>query len=371
MTVKLYDDYRLVSARATVTQCVPGEGFFDIATDRTVFFPGGGGQEPDWGSLNGEKVITVYEKDGDVFHRISSPVEAGTEVTLCADWNKRLSDSVIHTGEHILSGLALKLFGAKNVGFHMGADFATADFAIPLDGEKIADLEKAVNRAIRENTPVNVSYPDGAGLAALPLRKRPETDEPLRVVEVVGADLCACCGTHVSRTGEVGLLKILSAEKLRGGTRLSFICGEAAFDLFCAEHSDVRTLGKMFSAKDGDVVAHVKKQADDLAAASRKISALTSELARASAAALFAAAKEEDGEKYVRAELDLGADALIPTAEALCALGKCHVFLSAEGRYVLAASKDSSFDLKAQNDELRTHGARGGGRDKLFSGRLG
>lgn len=370
MTKKLYDTPFLTETVATVTSCFRTEEGFCIATDATVFFPGGGGQEPDRGTLNGQPVLSVFERDGEVFHVTGLPQTPGERVTLCADSAKRLSDSVIHTGEHILSGLALSLYGAKNVGFHMGADFATADFAIPLDPETVDGLEAAVNAAIRKNTPVRISYPTEEELSALPLRKRPETSEPLRVVEVEGCDLCACCGTHVAFTGQVGLLKILSAEKLRGGTRLAFVCGETATELFAREHGALRALGKMFSAKEQDVVDHVKKQSAELCEANRRISALTAELSRARAAALFDGAPEENGEKYVCAELSTGPETLLPTAEALCALGRCHVFLTSQGRYVLAASPDSDFDLKTQNDGLRAHGARGGGRDRLFSGKL-
>ena len=371
MTVRLYDDPWMLSTETAVLDCAAAGEFFDIATEETVFFPGGGGQEPDPGTLNGLPVSLVFEKDGLVYHRVSAPFEKGTTVQLQTDGKKRRSDAEIHTGEHILSGLALKLFGAVNVGFHMGADFATADFAIPLDGSQLRALECEVNLAIRKNSPILISYPGEAELSALPLRKKPETNEPLRVVEVAGSDLCACCGTHVKNTGEVGLLKILFSEKLRGGTRVAFVCGGRAFDILADEHEALGEIARSFSAKPDAAPEQVKKQAAELAAANRKISALTAQLGRLTAENLRASAPEDpNGEKYVRAELELGAEALIPTAEALCEKGKCHVFLTAEGRYLLASSEDSVFDLKAQNDELKARGARGGGRGRLFSGRL-
>ena len=132
MTEKLYDNSRLIRAEAEVVAVKTAENGFDTATSRTVFFPGGGGQAPDVGFINGLRVLSVYEEDGLVFHRVEKAIPVGERVVLEADREKRESDAAIHTGEHILSGLALKLFGAKNVGFHMGADFATADFNIVL-----------------------------------------------------------------------------------------------------------------------------------------------------------------------------------------------------------------------------------------------
>lgn len=371
MTEKLYDNSKLICTEAEVRLVQKAEGGFDVATSKTVFFPGGGGQDPDRGSLNGQKVTFVYEKDGFVFHRVAQKPEVGDIVVLETDRAKRISDAEIHTGEHILSGLALKLFGAKNVGFHMGADFATADFSVVLSEEQLDKLEEAANRAIRENTPVVITYPESDELDALPLRKRPETDEPIRVVEVEGCDLCACCGTHVLRTGEVGLLKILFSEKLRGGTRVAFVCGGRAFEIFCGEHKQITAIAQSFSTKNEFALEQVKKQTADLEAANRKIAELLGNLAKAEARRLFDGAEEVGGEKEVSAETELGADALITLSKELCALGKVHAFLFAQGRYVLASSEDSEYDLKAKNTELCAKGARGGGRGHLFSGKLG
>ncbi|MBQ1223415.1 MAG: alanyl-tRNA editing protein [Oscillospiraceae bacterium] len=371
MTEKLYDNSKLISTEAEVCLVEETDGGFDVATSKTVFFPGGGGQDPDTGSLNGQKVTLVYEKDGYVFHRVAQKPEVGDIVVLETDRAKRESDAEIHTGEHILSGLALKLFGAKNVGFHMGEDFATADFNIPLSEDQLEKLEDAVNSAIRANTPVRITYPESEELDSLPLRKRPETNEPIRVVEVEGCDLCACCGTHVLFTGGVGLLKILFSEKLRGGTRVAFVCGGRAMKIFCGEHKQITSIAQSFSTKNEFALEQVKKQTAELEAANRKITELLGSLAKAEALRLWNEAAELDGEKEVSAEVALGADALIALSKELCALGRVHAFLFAEGRYVLASSEDSVFDLKAKNTELCALGARGGGRGHLFSGKLG
>ena len=370
MTEKLYDNSKLLRAEAEIISVVPAEGGFDVATSKTVFFPGGGGQDFDTGTLNGQRVSFVYEKDGLVFHRVARELAAGETAVLEADREKRLSDTEIHTGEHILSGLALKLFGAKNVGFHMGADFATADFNIVLGESELSALENAVNLAIRENRPVLITYPEDGELDSLPLRKRPETDEPIRVVEVEGCDLCACCGTHVSRTGEVGLLKILFSEKLRGGTRVAFVCGGRAFEIFASEHAQITEIARGFSAKNEFAAELVKKQTAELEAANRKIAELSGQIAKAEAKRLYSEAEEKDGEKEISAEVALGAEYLIDVAKEICTFERVHAFLFAGGRYVLASSADSEFDLKAKNTELCALGARGGGKGHLFSGKL-
>ena len=370
MTKKLYDDPWRFETVSAVTACVPVRDGFAASTGATVFFPGGGGQTFDTGTLGGLPVSRVYEADGDVWHVVPAPVAPGTEVLLRIDAAARRAAAETHTGEHVLSGLALALFGARNVGFHMGRDFATADFDAVLSDEQLAGLERAVNDALRADAPVAVSYPGEEELAALPLRKRPETDEPLRVVAAGEVDLCACCGTHVRRLGEVGVLKILSGERLRGGTRVSFVCGGAAVARMADEHRALTEIARGFSAKLPDAPEHCRRQAEELAAAHRRAAELTARLAALTAQSLYAGAGQDAaGERRIRAELE-DAALLLPTAEALTALGRCHALLTAGGRYVLAASPDSRCDLKAEHDALRAAGARGGGRDLLYSGRL-
>ena len=370
MTRKLYDDFRLTETESRVISCEPAKGGFSVLCEETNFFPGGGGQTSDPGTLDGMPVLNVFEKNGNIYHLIAAPTKPGRTVKLSVDRQKRLSDSHIHTGEHMLSGLAQAMFGARNVGFHMSADASTADFDIPLSPEQLSALERAVNSAIRDNRPVKISYPAPDELESLPLRKRPEINEPLRVVEVEGCDLCACCGTHVRSTGEVGILKITSSEKLRGGTRVFFVCGQRAFDVFCAEHRELSAIAKLFSAQPSDVLSHVQKQRAETARLKAMLSDREKRLASALARRLFDGAPEENGERAIRAEIDLGPESLIDAAEALVSLGRCHALLSSEGRYVLASSEDSTFDLKSENDRLRASGAKGGGRGHLFSGKL-
>ncbi|MBR5743115.1 MAG: alanyl-tRNA editing protein, partial [Clostridia bacterium] len=228
-TVRVYDSdpYR-TEITATVKACLPARGGMLVLTDRTCFFPGGGGQDPDSGAVNGIPVKSVREEGGEIWLEVDGSFSVGEEVLLAVDPEKRRDDVEIHTGEHILSGTALRLFGVKNVGFHIGSDFATADFDRELTREEVARLEEEVNRLIRQNSPVRVLYPPREELSSLSLRKMPETDEEIRVVLIEGADSCACCGTHARFSGEVGLLRIFSETRLRGGSRIFFLCGRKA-----------------------------------------------------------------------------------------------------------------------------------------------
>ena len=226
---RLYEeDPFLTTFDAVVESCVMGKKGYDVILDRTAFYPEGGGQPYDTGVLGGVKVLEVHNRDGRVVHTCDGPLDAGSRVTGTIDWARRFDLMQQHSGEHIVSGLAHAKWGCDNVGFHMGTEFITIDLNVPLTMEQLHELEAAANRYIWENRPVEITYPSPEELEALDYRSKKELTGRVRIVTFPGADCCACCGTHVRSAGQVGLVKLLSAEKFREGVRIELVCGGRA-----------------------------------------------------------------------------------------------------------------------------------------------
>ncbi len=207
-----------------------------IALDGTVFYPEGGGQPADRGTLTLADgtvlhVTDVHETNGIIWHTVDALPETaqpGAVVTGTIDWEWRFDKMQQHTGEHILSGILHQMFGAENVGFHIGSDAVRMDTSVPISAEGLREAELAANRIIWENVPVLITYPTPEELAALTYRSKKEIAGQVRIVTIPGADVCACCGTHTAATGQVGQIKILTSENYKGGVRLSVVCGGRA-----------------------------------------------------------------------------------------------------------------------------------------------
>lgn len=227
MTEKLYyQDAYATTFTAKVLECTEEKKNFKVVLDRTLFYPEGGGQPADLGTLGGVKVLDVHEKDDIVTHTTDKPLEVGTEVEGEIDWEHRFDLMQQHSGEHMVSGLIHEKYGYDNVGFHMGSDVITIDFNGLLTEEQMAEIEQRVNEKIWENRAVEITYPTPLELEELPYRSKKELTGKVRIVRFPGVDLCACCGTHVTHTGEIGMVKLLSVVKFRDGVRMEMLCGK-------------------------------------------------------------------------------------------------------------------------------------------------
>ena len=228
-----------------------------IALDGTVFYPEGGGQPADRGTLtlpDGAtlNVTDVHEHDGILWHSVDALPESavpGTAVSGCIDWEWRFDKMQQHTGEHILSGILHQMFGAENVGFHIGSEAVRMDTSVPISAEGLQAAELAANRIVWQDVPVLVSYPTREELAALVYRSKKEIEGQVRIVTIPGADVCACCGTHTRTTGQVGQIKILASENYKGGVRLSVVCGQRALLAAQAMRQRQAEIGALLSAK--------------------------------------------------------------------------------------------------------------------------
>lgn len=264
-TEKLYeDDSHLRQFTAKVLSCEEGPSGWEVRLDRTAFYPEGGGQPWDLGMLGGVQVTKVLERDGEVFHILDQQLEAGAEVPGEIDWPRRLDLMQQHSGEHILSGLVHQNFGYDNVGFHMGRETITVDFNGELEEQQLREIERKANEVVWQDLPVRILYPDKAALAALPYRSKKELSGRVRLVEYPGVDLCACCGTHVARTGEIGLILLLSCVKFRGGVRIEVLSGGRALAYAEEVLAQNRKISNVLSAKPLETASAVQRIQDAL-----------------------------------------------------------------------------------------------------------
>lgn len=255
---------------AQVVSCQQTEGGYEIVLDQTCFYPEGGGQPCDIGSLYGEEqqeeiaVWDVQEGGKTVRHICDKPLEPGTSVQGKIDWARRLMHMREHSGEHILSGIICKTHGYSNIGFHMGKDFVTIDFNGMLTQEDIAAAEKAANDKILEDVEILAEYPDEETLRKLDYRSKKELTGDIRIVTVPGADCCACCGTHVKRTGEIGPIKVIGTEHYKNGIRLNILIGQKTLNDYAQRFENIRKISTLLSVKPENTAEAVDKLTESM-----------------------------------------------------------------------------------------------------------
>lgn len=268
MTDRLFEhDPYMQTFDAFVTGCEEKNGTYRIRLDRSAFFPEGGGQPGDRGWIDEAYISDTHEKDGDIWHYSNLPFEVGTPVKGKLDWGFRFSNMQNHAGEHIVSGLIHSKFGYDNVGFHMGSEAITLDINGELTIAQVREIEKEANQAIEANVPIIINIPEKAILSTMEYRSKKEIEGDVRIVEIPGYDLCACCGTHPYRTGEIGMIKILSVQNYKGGVRITMLAGKRAFEDYSQKHESVVQISHLLSAKTGEVsdaVERLLKEIGDL-----------------------------------------------------------------------------------------------------------
>ena len=365
-TEKLYySDPYLREFTAAVLSCTEGKQGFLITLDRTAFYPEGGGQPGDRGTLDGAAVTDTHEKDGEVFHYCAAPLPVGSTVTGRIDRDRRFDLMQQHSGEHIVSGIICALFGCDNVGFHLGAETVVIDFNYPIPAERLPEIERRANEVIWENRPFVISYPTPEELKMIPYRSKKELSGQVRIVECPGADCCACCGTHVKSAGEIGLIKLLDMKPFREGVRIEMVAGKRAYDYVSAVTAQNDRISVLLSAKTSETAAAAERLQAELAEVKYRLTGLENRsfarraetLAGTGDALLF-----EDG---------LSPDAVRRCCDAVgttCG-GRCAVFSGADGEGYKYAVSLPGGDLrgfgKALNAALR---GRGGGRPDFIQG---
>ncbi len=376
MTMRLYDlDSHQTETESRVVSCTPAGDQFDVVLDQTVFFPEGGGQPSDTGTLGEANVLHVREEEGVIYHRVDRALSTGAVVSGKIDWVRRFDLMQQHTGEHLLSFSFYELFSASNVGFHLALDYATIDFDKPVSHEQIMEAELLANRFVWKNLPVIATFYDSEDeVRALPLRKHAEgLVPPIRIVGVEGADLCTCCAPHCTKTGEIGSIFVADASNYKGGTRITFFCGERALKLHRAQHDDLDVIARRFSCQREAAVGAVKKLSDDYGSLKKNERDLAKSLNGYMSAELLANAAQA-GKFHVVTRLLSGVDAtrLKDLAQTASAEKTLALLLSeCDGRLLYVLSTGAGFPLDvselmpAVNAAL---GGKGGGRSTLAQG---
>lgn len=268
-TKKLYDiDAYAVAFEAKVVSCEAQEcvntagdtgTIYEVILDQTLFFPEEGGQTPDKGMIEDANVFDVQIKKDVITHFVDKPLEVGAEVKGTIDWKHRFFNMQQHSGEHLFSGLAYRKYGYKNVGFHLSNQIVTMDFDHAFTAEQLEEMEWAINEAIVANVEIKTGYPSKEELASLDYRSKIEIDGDVRIVEIPGYDICACCAPHVKCTGEIGMFKIQFAQNYKGGMRISFLCGFRALEEYRRKSQIISELSGILTTNQENLAEHVSK----------------------------------------------------------------------------------------------------------------
>lgn len=364
MTEKLYEkDAYIKEFTATVIDCISADNAFKIILDKTAFFPEGGGQASDMGVLDETEIFDVQIEDKTIYHYAKEPIKVGSEIIGKIFFERRFFFMQNHTGEHIVSGIAHRYFGVNNVGFHLSEDFVTVDFDKELSREQLNIVEYLANQTVWQNLPVRAYFPTEEELEKTEYRSKKEIDGAVRLVEIKDTDICACCAPHVKNTGEIGIIKLLDTEKMRGGIRIILKCGNFALQDYKNKYQNVFQISTLLSAKQENAYESVQKLDEKCTIASQKITELKKKIADMA----VSAASQNDTCIFVDGcdvkELQLLADKLHKKFGGIRA-----VFSENTGNF--------SFAICAEDDELQELFAkfksqftvRGGGRGGMVQG---
>ena len=391
MTEKIYySDAYCREFHAVVTDCRERKGGFVVVLDRTAFYPEGGGQPGDRGCLSvwenkeaeasagggdgavgkerSERSIFVtdtHEKDGEILHYTGEPLEPGTVVTGQIDWNYRFDLMQNHSGEHIVSGLIHEKFGYSNVGFHMGSDVLTIDLDGEFSVEDMQEFERRANEIVWENRPVEIRVYSEEEVKAVEYRSKKELHGQVRIVTFPGADTCACCGTHVSRAGEIGLIKLLSLQKFRSGVRMEMLCGRRALEYVNQICHQNHQISVALSAMPRETAAAVQRLKEAEMNSSFRLIALEN--------TLFANKAEnlKNAGNVLLFEEGLSPDSVRRLAVEVMETcgGKCAVFSGKDANGYKYAVGEKNGDLREMVKDMNTRlNGRGGGKPFFAQG---
>ena len=365
-TLKLYEiDAYIADFTANVLSCEKSGKTYDVILDKTAFFPEGGGQPADTGCIDGIKVVDVQIKDGIIIHKTVSPVSTAS-VSCKLDWDIRFRRMQNHTGEHLLSGIAHELYGCTNVGFHMGNEI-TVDFDKELTDEEISLIEIKANEAIYKNVSVKADFPSEDALKSLEYRSKLDLTENVRIVTIDGFDVCACCAPHVSKTGEVGIVKVLSSMRHRGGVRLQILCGYDAFRDYCIKADNLYEIAVKLCAKHNQELSAFNKLCEENNELKQKNISLANELI---AVKICNPHKYNGIATYFETNQDMQFIRNLALESTKINSGITAVFSGKDTNYKFAlASSDTS--VKPLGDLFRAElSAKGGGSDELIQGNV-
>lgn len=368
-TIKLYDkDAYVTEFEATVLSCEEIEDRFAVILDQTLFFPEEGGQTPDKGILDEAEVIDVQMQKDVIVHYTTKWLRPNGCVTGKIDWKHRFHNMQQHSGEHLFSGLAHRKHGLRNVGFHLSNQIVTMDFDKALSEAQLKEMEWEINEAIVANVEIKTGYPTKEELAKLEYRSKIEIDGDVRIVEIPGYDICACCAPHVHRTGEIGMFKIQSVQNYKGGMRISFLCGFRALE-------EYRRKSEIISEVSGLLTTNQENVADHVAKLKTQVQSLKTQLSNAKQTLMETKIEKipADQEDVILFERDLDTPVMRTVVNKLMEMhdGVCGIFVGtdAEGyNFIIGSKTRDCRDVAALLREKFE--ARGGGKPQMIQGSL-
>jgi alanyl-tRNA synthetase len=360
---------------AVITGCETEAGAFRVTLDRTAFYPTSGGQPFDVGTLGPAHVVDVIDRDdGEITHVVDVGLDVGTSVRGEIDWARRFDHMQQHTGQHLLSAAFDRLLEARTESFHLGTTSSTIDLGREVSAAEIARAENEANRVVWEDRPVAIRFASPEEAATLPLRKDPTRTGPLRLIEVEDFDLSACGGTHVARTGAIGMIAVASAEKFRGGTRVEFLCGSRALGRFRAWRDALAATQRFLSVPPQELAASVERLQAEVKTLQRTSRGLQERLAVHEAQTLLARGEPVSNRVIIVESLEgwdaTGLKALAAAATATEPRAVVALFgSSTPALAVVARGKDGGIDASAVLKTLVARfGGKGGGKPDLAQG---
>lgn len=368
MTDKLfYQDGYQQEFTARVISCEEMKKGYAIVLDQTAFFPEGGGQYGDLGFLDSVRVIDTQEKGDLVYHYTKEALEPGKEVTGRLDWQVRFDRMQQHSGEHIISGIVHRRFGYDNVGFHLADDYCTMDFNGPITTEALKEIEEEANRIVFANLNINILYPSKEELKNLEYRSKIEIEGQVRIVEIPGVDICACCAPHTATTGEIGLIKLVRMDNYKGGERIYMLSGVRALKDYQIKEGSVKSISASLCVKEDEVAGAVEKLKEEQGALKNEIAALKQKLLAYRVEGISVdnpvslvfdpELTGNEPREFMNLLLDKGAEI-------------CGIFAGDDEkgyRYVIGSRKE---DVRPYGEKLKSLGGRGGGKPEMIQGSI-
>ncbi len=395
-----YTDTHILDFQAIILESISDEknrGYW-LVLDQTAFFPEEGGQSADKGTIDGLEVLDVQLKDDIIYHLVKLPIRSddgsdtvshedktaaahdssvippeitfapGQTVTGHVDWEQRFDFMQQHSGEHIISGLLHSHFGFHNVGFHLGTTEVTLDFDQSISMEMLRDIEREANRIVWQNLAVHTTFPSKKELAKLEYRSKMEIDGDVRIVEIPGVDVCACCAPHVAHTGEIGIIKITNVQSHRGGVRINILCGKRALADYTFKQETASAISVLLSAKQDRLTDSVKKIQNDALLLKHKSNLLAEQLLQLQIASLPLPANQPNPVLFV--ELD-NPMAVRRAVNSLCEKypGYCSIFFGNEEAGYQFIIGSATKDCRVLATKLQTSlGAKCGGTSPMIQG---
>ncbi|WP_339248648.1 DHHA1 domain-containing protein [Paenibacillus sp. FSL R10-2796] len=366
MTNKLYYNSTYLTDWPTrVTETIEREDGLYVLLEETAFYPHGGGQPCDLGAIQGIPVLDVISEEELVLHKLER-LPNGESVTCQIDWNRRFDHMQQHSGQHLLSAVCLEKHNFMTLSFHLGEDYCTVDIEVPeLSADQLYSIEREVNRQIYLNHNILSYFVTGEEASQLKLVKQPKVTENIRIVEIKGVEYNACGGTHVSSTGEIGMIKLLKAEKIKGNTRIYFKCGYRALEEFNTSQQILGTLSSKFNTGKDEIIDRIEKWENEQKLLQAEINLLKE---KNDDYVLQELLNEQGGKMIAQVFEDKSLKDLQSLANKLTSKCDLPVLLatSAENKVVFAQNGSTEISCGAFfKAHLGSYNGKGGGSDKL------